>query len=297
VVIRNRRFDQGDLVTIRRLIRRNPHIGRTKLSELVCEELCWVQPSGRLKDRACRVALLRLEQLGHLTLPPRLTETGGKPPSAHVPENNAEPTALIDSMPSGIKLVLVRSRAESRLWNWFVAKHHYLGLPTPVGRTARYLVFGNAHVFGAIGFTECAWKVSSRAEALVAIGLSAENCHNYVINNNRFVIHPLVRIRNLASGILSKAASQVERDWHMKYGHRPLIIETFVDPAKYSGTCYFAANWLLVGFTKGFAKKGASHQRKNEPKLLLLRGVRSSIQRKLAAVFPPGKKPQWTEAA
>ncbi len=80
ILIRDRLFSHQDLVAIRKLIRNNGSWGRTRLSEEVCSHLGWFQRNGRLKDRACRVALLRLEELGYLSLPPRLAENGGRPP-------------------------------------------------------------------------------------------------------------------------------------------------------------------------------------------------------------------------
>jgi hypothetical protein len=295
--MRNRYFEQADLVSIRRLIRQNPRMGRTRLSEQICEQLNWFQPNGRTKDRACRVALLRLEELGFLALPPRLVENGGKPPATRTPTSTSEPDRPISQMPSRIDLEKVCSSRQSRLWNWLIAEHHYLGVPTPVGKTLRYLIFGDSVLLGAIGFSECAWNVASRNAALSAVGLAPSDCHNFVVSNNRFLIHPLVKIPNLASSVLSRTTAQLRKDWPLQYRQTPLIIETFVDPSKYSGTCYFAANWILVGTTKGFSKKGGSHQRRNEPKMLLLRGLTSSLHRKLERAFPPGKRDRWTEAA
>lgn len=297
ITVRNRLFEQAELVAIRRLIRRYPTAGRTRLSVMICEELGWLQHNGRPKDRACRVALLKLEQLGLLSLPPRMVESGGKPPVTRGLATSLGPTSTVTVMPSVILLERVETTQQSRQWNWLIARYHYLGLATPVGRTVRYLIKGDSVVLGAIGFSECAWNVKPRKVALEAAGLPSMDCRNYVIGNNRFLLHPNVSIKNFASLILSRATRQVRFDWLERYNQEPLVVETFVDPSRYAGTCYLAANWLVVGTTKGYSKKGGSHENKNLPKLLLLRGLRSSIHRKLEAAFPPGMKSQWTEAA
>ena len=40
-------------------------------------------------------------------------------------------------------------------------------------------------------------------------------------------------------------------DWQERHGLEPVLVETFVDPAKYRGTCYRAANWQCIGRTQG----------------------------------------------
>ena len=72
-----------------------------------------------------------------------------------------------------------------------------------------------------------------------------------MVNNSRFLIFPWVRIANLASRALALAARQVEQDWQRRYGYRPVLLETFVDPQRYRGTCYRAANWVELGMTVG----------------------------------------------
>jgi len=73
-------------------------------------------------------------------------------------------------------------------------------------------------------------------------------------NNTRFLILPDRHYPNLASKILSVCKNRLSREWQRVYGHCVLLLETFVDPQRFSGTIYKASNWLYVGQTKGYRK-------------------------------------------
>jgi hypothetical protein len=88
-----------------------------------------------------------------------------------------------------------------------------------------------------------------------------------VVNQSRFLIVPWVRVKNLASTILSQSVRRVRQDWRQDFGVEPWLAETLVDSARYSGGCYRAANWLLVGTTSGRGRMDRGHQRHGaEPK-------------------------------
>jgi hypothetical protein len=46
-------------------------------------------------------------------------------------------------------------------------------------------------------------------------------------------------------------AQRVPRDWQRLYAHPIYWLETFIDPARFHGTCYRAANWQVLGLTSG----------------------------------------------
>ena len=276
LVIRGRHFTNKELVLIRKLIRDNPSWGRTKLSERVCEILDWYQDNGRLKDRGCRVALLKLESLGYIKLPKRIIERGGKPPRVlsekiQITKSTQMPTSLI--------LKPVSDRTSSTLWNSLIDQYHYLGLATPVGKMIRYLIYGDDILLGAISFSEPAWNIEPRDKILIGSGISTSEIRNLVIANNRYLILPTVTIPNLASRILGLAQRMVLRDWQDKFSCKPGFAETFIDPTFYTGTCYSAANWVQIGKTKGFSKRGNTHSNQNKPKLIFMRGFDSKAQK------------------
>jgi hypothetical protein len=63
-----------------------------------------------------------------------------------------------------------------------------------------------------------------------------------------------VQVPHLASYILGRIARRLSADWEDLYGHPIYLLETFVNPERFRGTCYRAANWVLVGRTTGRGK-------------------------------------------
>ena len=288
VIVRGRIFCQEELVLIRRMIRNHPMWGRTRLSEAVCQLLDWRQINGRLKDRGCRVALLKLESLGFLELPKRKLDRGGRPPCIEFSQSRN--ASAVSDMPDSLTLQLVDSPLLAKTWNSLISTHHYLGLSTPVGRLIRYLVVGDEQILGAISFSEAAWSIKRRDELLEGFFDTSEHIRSRVVSNNRFLIIPNVRVNNLASRILGLSTKQITVDWQRRFGMVPEFIETFVDPARFKGTCYRASNWTLIGTTKGFSKQGASHNQQKSPKLLFICGT-SHNSRKFLRL----KIKQWSE--
>ena len=69
--------------------------------------------------------------------------------------------------------------------------------------------------------------------------------------NPRFLILPWVRVPHLASHLLGRMAARLSADWQQTYGHPIYWLETFIDPTRFRGTCYRAANWIPLGRTQG----------------------------------------------
>ncbi|MFU8793846.1 MAG: Druantia anti-phage system protein DruA, partial [Dethiobacteria bacterium] len=104
---------------------------------------------------------------------------------------------------------------------------------------------------GCLLFAASAWALLPRDEWIGWTKTDRSLRLNLIVNNTRFLIFPWVRIKNLASKVLSLAVKRIGDDWQKRYGYRPLLLETFVDPEKYPGTSYRAANWTYLGQTKG----------------------------------------------
>lgn len=286
ITIRGRLFRQHDVVLIRDMIRRHPTWGRTKISQRVCEKLNWHQSNGLPKERACRIALARLDQIGLIELPPPIfPNSGGKPPISYPLNDNLDREPELTLMPKNIDLRRVSTPTDARLWNAVIARYHYLGLRTSVGKFIRYLLFSHSTLLGAISFTEAAWSSQPRTTALKTIGLNPALAPYFVVANNRFILLPNIRVKNLASRVLSLSIREVRRDWELIYSYRPLFAETFVDPQRFAGTSYLAANWILVGMTKGYSKRGESHYKNRKKKLLFLRGFCPKFHERLQSSY------------
>jgi hypothetical protein len=205
---------------------------------------------------ACRVAMLRMHRDGLITLPPPKTGNGnGRIHPKFTGASDPRPALTLAAGALGeLEFRRVHTRADSSLWNELIERHHYIGYKPLPGAQLRYLVFAGPHLLAALGFGAAAWKVAPRDQF---IGWTAQervrNLHR-VINNARFLILPWITSRNLASRILGGVAKRLGQDWQDRYGYRPVLLETFVDRARFRGTCYRAANWILVGPTQGRGK-------------------------------------------
>ena len=153
-----------------------------------------------------------------------------------------------------IELEAVEQRGQRQLWNDYVARYHYLGYQRPLGAHQRYFVVSKKSEplrLGCLLSGPSAWAVAVRDEWIGWSERVRAQRLNWVVNNSRFLIFPWVRVANLASRVLGLAARRLGEDWQRRYGYRPVLLETFVDPERYGGTCYQAANWIGLGRTTG----------------------------------------------
>ena len=257
-----RAMSAEDIQTIATLMAQDPALHRTALSRRLCELWQWRKPNGELKDMTCRVALLRMQADGLIALPPSRLPPGRRRPR-FAPTSATDPGATIevpvhDLQPLSLRLVV--GTQQSRLWNEFVARYHYLGYTPMSGSQLRYNVFAGEQLVACLSFGACAWKLKDR-ERFIGWSEPQRQCNlQLVVNNARFLILPWVHCKGLASKILSKVARQLPKDWRMRYGFAPVLLETFVEFERHKGTCYKAANWVLVGRTAGRGKKGKNNK-------------------------------------
>jgi hypothetical protein len=257
-----RTFGAGELELMRQTAREFSALGVTEIARTVCELLEWKRPSGGLKNHECRQLLERLQAEGFLKLPD-LRQRGGRGPRwADVSGSCCEPAILAcaASECEPLELILVEGPAESRRWRERVERYHYLGCRVPFGAHLRYWVRNRERELACLLWTSPAWKMQARD---AWIGWSDEQRrHNLqsIVNNGRFLILPWVRVQGLASKILALSARQMPRDWEIRYGCRPLLLETLVDATRFRGTCYRAANWIYVGQTTGRGRMDREHK-------------------------------------
>jgi len=256
-----REFTDTELAGIRRLLVEDPKTTRWALSRLLCETLGWRKSDGGLKDMSCRVALLRMQEHGLLLLPPPCRKNGnGKRHVRRTP--HAEPQPLICT-PVGdlrdLRLEIVAGKRDSLLWNEYVDRYHYLGYQPLPGAQMRYFARAEGRILALLGFGAAAWKTAPRDDFIGWNRVQRESRLHLIVNNARFLILPWVASKHLASKLLGLAARRLPADWLSRYGYRPVLLETFVDKRRFSGTCYQAANWLRLGDTQGRGKLDTAH--------------------------------------
>lgn len=252
-----RDFSVLEQTQIIELIANNPSMNRADLSRNVCKMLSWYKADGGLKEMSCRVAMLRMQDDGLIQLPvSRRTKTSQR--SKPLETIASAPQSIIHSpvhQLSSLQLCLVTSK-DSRLWNEYIQRYHYLGYTPLPGAQLRYFVIMNGQVLALLGFGASAWQIAPRD---TFIGWDHEQRRQglaLIVNNARFLILPWVQSKNLASKILAMVARQLPSDWFNRYNIQPVLMETFVESERFAGTCYRAANWIHVGQTKGRGKLG-----------------------------------------
>ena len=260
--IRGRYIDRNDLDTIRRIVTAHWTQGRSAISRILCEQWNWYQANGRLKDRACRVLLLKLEDKGEITLPPPMTTNcrlTDKPDCRKYIYNDSELNGTVSEF-SSLTIKMVRRTPDEGLWDFFVDRFHYLSRPTIVGSYLKYIAYLDKRPVACLGWGSAAWKVAARDQFIGWDHPTREANLYKVVNNVRFLILPWIRIQHLASKVLACNIRGLQKDWQEFYNQPISLLETFVEAARFKGTCYKAANWQYIGTTAGRGK----YDRKNK---------------------------------
>ena len=247
-----RRFTRQQLVDIQTTVKNFPKLSRCELAQTICEHLNWTTPRGTNRLHTCLNALEHLESEGIIELPPKMEQKKRIQKPIHWTEQTNEGAViectLDELMP--IRLQIVTEPEQTRQWNEFVDRHHYLGYRRPIGSHLRYYIIDRTHrKLGCLLFSFATWSLPCRDQWIGWTDKQREAHLNLVVNNNRFLLFPWVKVPHLASKVLSLAQLHIADDWEQHHGYRPVLLETFVDPTRYKGTCYKASNWQLIGQT------------------------------------------------
>ena len=260
-----RLFSEPELELLQEIARDYAGLAVTEMARTVCELLDWKRANGRLKDQECRQLLEQLRDQGWFTLPP-VRNTGPRGPR-HIPLSAASAVQATLEGSAGefapLELRVVESRSESQLWTELIERYHYLTYRVPVGANLRYLVYSQRsgeQPLACLLWSSPAWKMAPRDQWIGWNQEQREQNLQLVVNNSRYLILPWVHVRGLASKILGQCARQLPGDWELRYGCRPLLLETLVDARRFRGTCYRAANWIQVGQTQGRGRMDSEHR-------------------------------------
>lgn len=277
-----------ELALIREVVESCRGVSRMELANTVCELLGWKRAGGSLKGRECREFLERLESTGVLGLPEkRQTRPMGSPTRIPLTERGNACAVIAGSVEefAPVRLDRVQSKEERLLFRELVGRHHYLGYAVPFGAQLQYLVFisrPERALVGCVQFSSPAWRMKARDQWIGWDDTTRTRALQRVVTNSRFLILPWVHIKNLASTVLSLALRRLVIDWEARYGVRPLLVETLVDPGRFTGGCYRAANWIALGATAGRGRMDRAHQRHGAaPKQLLLYPLDRDAARRL----------------
>jgi hypothetical protein len=256
-----RDFSPSEMQWIQSLVA-GSELNRAQLARRVCQQLQWINPAGQLKTMSCRVAMLRMERAGLIRLPqPRHRDSNRSRRTLDVligpPEPLADPKVLGWE---SLRLELVQTKQGRQWYQALMEQHHYLGYKPLAGAQLRYLIWNGNGLAGGLGFGAAAWSIASRDRWIGWNPVQRQRQLHQVVNNNRFLILPWVRVPHVASRVLGQAARQLPGDWEDRYGYRPMLLESFVDQEWFSGCSYRAANWLCLGQTQGRGKLEKHHR-------------------------------------
>jgi len=286
---RHRVIIDDDLVFIRKLIAEHPGSSRRDLSVKLCRAWNWVQANGALRDMVCRGLMLMLHRQGLIVLPavrrvirnPMVERS--RPVLVGVDE---APLQVSFAELGALEVRQVRRTPEEALFNSLLQHHHYLGYTQPVGEHLKYLVYAQGRPVACVAWSSAPRHLGSRDRfigwepkaRLANIGLLAYN--------SRFLVLPWVTVPHLASHILGRMARMLSADWQRVYAHPIYYLETFIDPQRFRGTCYRAANWKVLGVTTGRGKDDRAHKANRPIKEVLGYPLVKDFRERLSQLVP-----------
>lgn len=254
---RGRVITTSEAQFIRELISNHPEASRRALSKHLCEAWDWRQANGALRDQVCRSMMLELHRAGHIELPPVRCRPNNplarrvKPAKVEV---DSSPIVMSLRKLGALQIAQVRRSGEESLWNGLVETHHYLGYTQPVGEHLKYLITASDRPIACLTFSSAPRHLGPRDRFIGWSAPARRSNIRFLAYNCRFLILPWVKVKFLASHLLSRISRQISDDWQQQYGHPVYYLETFVDPSLFKGTCYRAANWVYLGLTTGRGK-------------------------------------------
>lgn len=261
-----REFSENDIKKIQTIVRENNRLGRCKISNIVCEEFNWYSENGKPKGYVCRELLLTLDKDGYIKLPsadPRsFNRFIKKKYEIEFDEPNYSLTGKLGDYNS-VEIKRVSNKSENTFWQYLVNRYHYLGYNGVIGRFQKYIAYIQSIPVACLGWSDAAWKVAVR-DNWIGWDKPTRVAHiKHIVNNFRYVIFPWVRIKYLASHLLSRNVSLLRNDWKKQYNVEVLLFETFVEKNRFPGICYKAANWFYLGETMGYSKGKDVHIKHN----------------------------------
>ena len=287
-----RRLTRRQIADVQETVALSPALSRNELSKTICEHLNWTTPKGAYRVAACLRMLESLEECGVLTLPAkRNTIPGARTPIVHT--GRSDPGPGIDCALAQLEPLSLQSATEERDvadWNELVDRHHGLGCPRPFGPHLRWFVLDrDGRRLGCLLFEAAAKSLPARDAWIGWSGKDRDRRLHLAVSNSRFLIFPWVRVDNLASKALSMAARRLPGEWQQRHRCRPVLCETFVDPTRFDGACYRAANWTAIGMTAGRRSGSRAKPAKQILVLPLDPGFRAAL--KGESKTPPRRKP------
>lgn len=284
---RGHQITTQQIAAITAMIETNPCLSRWKLSRLLCEAWQWKQANGALRDMVCRSLLLELERGGHIQLPAARRSTRNYLADRQRPDpviaDKRPVCGALSELRQSIELHQVRRTPQEALFNSLMEQYHYLGYEQPVGEHVKYLVTARGQAIACMALSSSPRHLGCRDRFIGWDQQTRKRNIHCIAYNTRFLILPWVCVPHLASHLLSLMTKRASRDWERMYAHPVYLLETFVDPERFAGTCYRAANWVSLGYTTGRGKNDLTHRPNRSRKQVLVYPLHRRFRQLLGA--------------
>jgi len=269
-----------ELAEIQETVAMFPCLNRYELARTISEHLGWFTASGGYKTDACLRLLERLEAKGCVKLPAKRATPVQKRPQIVFTARTDPKAEICGSVGeiAPIRVELVNGREQATLWSEYVSRYHYLGYRKPFGCSLSYFIESAHGLLGCVLFQGAAKALRVRDEWIGwTKGQRLRNLP-WVINNSRFLVFPWVKVKNLGSHTFGQVLRRIRDDWQDRWGYRPVLAESFVDPQRYEGCSYKAGNWEYLGMTtgRGLPRNGKSYT--SSPKKIFVRALASDFR-------------------
>jgi hypothetical protein len=282
---RGKEITAQEVEFIKNLIAQNPALSRRGLSTQLCQAWDWVQANGRLRSMVCRGMMLALHRAGHIQLPP----VRHQPPNPLAQRRQPAPMVRADWEPiqatvrelGTLEIRQVRRTPAEQLFGSLIQAHHYLAYTQPVGEHLKHLVYARGTPIACLAWSSAPRHLGPRDRF---IGWTAQERRagiHFLAYNTRFLLLPWAKAPGLASHVLSQVVRVVSEDWQRLYHHPIYLLETFIDPQRFRGVSYQAANWRLLGWTTGRGKDAPTRQPNRPRKQLWVLPLTEDFRAKL----------------
>ncbi len=280
------------LAYVRAQVARGAFRHRTALADFLCDHFDFRDVRGAGQRSGCLKALRELAARGHFTLPAPLLTPGPRVLrrlAAPVPDPADVPSEAGDV--DGLRLVLVTTDAERRIWTELMIDEHPRGAGPLVGRQLRYLIGSTHGWLGGLGFGAAALQLAAR-DRWIGWTVAQRRAHlDRVVGLSRFLIRPCVTCHNLASRVLGRCLQILPEDFARRYGFEPWLVESFADRALVRGTVYRASNWIRVGQTCGRGRQDRDRRAAESVKDIYLYPLDPDLRVKLGVPADGGRSP------
>ena len=282
-----RRISAEEVEHIRETVGMFPQLSLKELASTLSEHLEWYTAGGTEKRDACLKLLLKLDTGGVVKLSARQKERSWSR-AARVIEftERTEAGEGIEGTLGelgGVELKAAEDQEEKGLWNEYVQRYHPLGYKRPFGYRLRYFICSRRGRLGCVLLSGAAKSLGVRDRWIGWSDRGRVLNLSWVTGNNRYLVFPWVRVKNLASHVLAQLVRRVGEDWYGRWGYSPVLMESFVDPAHHAGSCYKAAGWEFLGMTTGagLVRPGAEYT--TSAKMIFVKPLREDFRELLCS--------------